>query len=81
MLTHMIALHKSKSVCDQRKFICSLRYCLFSFNMGQEQGPSSRDHRVLKKSGSCRLDLSFTSTSDNEQLTLLVLAESDETIT
>ena len=55
-------------------------YTFFVFHFGEESGPRSRDHATLKKSGSCRLDITFTASSTNPALTVVLYQELDETL-
>ena len=55
-------------------------YTFFVFHFGEESGSRSRDHAVLKKSGSCRLDITFASASTNPALTVVLYQELDETL-
>ena len=54
-------------------------YCMYVINFGNEI-TQARDHVIPKQSGSCRLDISFDSTSTNPALCLLIYAETDENI-
>ena len=54
-------------------------HCLYTIRFGAETTPA-RDHVIPKKTGSCRLDVTFAPTSSNPALVLLVYSESDEII-
>ena len=54
-------------------------FCFYVFHFGIETSQSG-DHVVPKRSGSCRLDVSFDPASANEPLVLLLYSESDEIV-
>ena len=54
-------------------------FCLYVFHFGIETTQMG-DHVVPKRSGSCRLDVSFSSASANSPLVLLLYCESDEIV-
>ena len=54
-------------------------FAMYTFTFGRESNFSG-DHTVVKSAGSARLDISFSPTSTNEALILLLYCESDEMI-
>ena len=55
-------------------------FAFYIFHMGRESSLAN-DHTSPKRAGSARLDVTFSSTSTNPALTLLLYTESDEIIT
>ena len=53
-------------------------FAIYVFHFGETS--LANDHTSPKRAGSARLDVSFAPTSDNAALTLLLYAESDETL-
>ena len=55
-------------------------FAFYIFHMGRESSLAN-DHTSPKRAGSARLDVTFSSSSTNPALTLLLYTESDEIIT
>ena len=68
--------HGIQITYDQFK---SSGFCIYNFTFGRET-TLALDHTAIKRSGSARLDVSFSSTSTNASLVLLLYCESDELI-
>lgn len=54
-------------------------YCMYAFDFGNEI-TLARDHTTPKRSGSCRLDVTFDSGSANAALCMLMYVEDDQQI-
>ena len=77
-----LALQDNQIKIDSGNFISyeafkNSGYTIYIFHFGRETSIAN-DHISPKRSGSARLDVSFSSTSTNPPLTILVYGESDE---